>query len=118
MTLNTSHLHFTFRQTTCSSPFKNRKELDMSHVRRNLAVVLAVFFALLRVVVVSHAQGGSAVAVTTESALEKTVQTDKAGLLKSYGKLPLTFEANQGQASPEIKFLSRGGGYSLYLTSN
>jgi Beta-propeller repeat len=30
--------------------------------------------------------------------------------------LPLSFEANQGQADSEIKFLSRGKGYSLLLT--
>jgi hypothetical protein len=36
---------------------------------------------------------------------------------ESYGKLPLSFEANQGQTDPKVKFLSRGRGYSLYLTS-
>jgi len=34
-----------------------------------------------------------------------------------YGKLPLTFEANRGQSQPEVKFLSRGSGYSAYLTT-
>src|SRR5439155_5958861 len=37
-------------------------------------------------------------------------------LLKAYGDLPLTFEANQGQTDSRVKFLSRGGGYSLFLT--
>src|SRR5256885_17222303 len=31
-------------------------------------------------------------------------------------KLPLSFEANQGQADPTVQFLSRGSGYSLFLT--
>ena len=35
----------------------------------------------------------------------------------TYGKFPLGFEANQGQADPEVIFLSRGQGYSLLLTS-
>lgn len=34
-----------------------------------------------------------------------------------YGKLPLTFEANQGQSNSRVKFLSRGDGYTLFLTS-
>jgi len=34
----------------------------------------------------------------------------------SYGKLPLSFEANRGQSDPQVKFLSRGNGYSLFLT--
>ncbi|MBV8841573.1 MAG: SBBP repeat-containing protein [Bryobacterales bacterium] len=31
--------------------------------------------------------------------------------------LPLSFEANQGQTDSRVKFLSRGDGYSLFLTS-
>jgi len=38
-------------------------------------------------------------------------------LLKTYGKLPLSFEANQGQADSQVQFLARGGGYTLFLTS-
>jgi hypothetical protein len=36
---------------------------------------------------------------------------------ETYGKLPLSFEANQGQVDSRVKFLSRGKGYSLSLTS-
>ena len=36
----------------------------------------------------------------------------------SYGKLPLSFEANQGQSDPRVKFLARGNGYSLFLTDS
>src|SRR5579864_3123074 len=35
-----------------------------------------------------------------------------------YGKLPLSFEANGGQTDAQVKFLSRGRGYSLFLTGN
>jgi hypothetical protein len=33
-----------------------------------------------------------------------------------YGQLPLSFEANQGQTDPQVNFLSRGSGYTLFLT--
>lgn len=33
----------------------------------------------------------------------------------SYGKVPLSFEANQGQTDARVKFLSHGSGYSLAL---
>jgi hypothetical protein len=33
-------------------------------------------------------------------------------------KIPLSFEANEGQTDGQVKFLSRGDGYSLFLTSN
>jgi hypothetical protein len=39
-------------------------------------------------------------------------------LLASYGKLPLGFEANQGQASGPVKFLARGHGYTIFLTAD
>lgn len=34
----------------------------------------------------------------------------------SYGKLPLSFEPNLGQADPEVRYLCRGKGYRLFLT--
>jgi len=38
-------------------------------------------------------------------------------VMASYGKLPLSFEPNQGQTDGQVKFLSRGSGYTLYLTA-
>jgi hypothetical protein len=35
----------------------------------------------------------------------------------AYGKLPLSFDVNQGQTDRRVKFLSRGAGYTLFLTS-
>jgi len=37
-------------------------------------------------------------------------------MVEAYGRLPLAFEANQGQLDPHVKFVSRGAGYSLFLT--
>jgi uncharacterized protein (TIGR03437 family) len=34
----------------------------------------------------------------------------------NYGRLPLSFEANQGQAAAPVKFLSRGSNYNLLLS--
>lgn len=36
--------------------------------------------------------------------------------MQAYGRLPLAFESNQGQIDSKVKFLSRGEGYTLYLT--
>jgi hypothetical protein len=41
-----------------------------------------------------------------------------AAAREGYGKVPLSFEANQGQSDSRVRFLSRGNGYSLFLTSN
>ena len=38
-----------------------------------------------------------------------------ARLKQSYAKIPLSFEANNGQANKDVRFTSRGSGYSLAL---
>ena len=45
-----------------------------------------------------------------------SVESSTASILETYGQLPLSFEANQGQTDDQVKFLSRGSGYSLFLT--
>jgi hypothetical protein len=55
-------------------------------------------------------------ATPTEASPVESVS--KEILLSSYGKLPLSFEENRGQADPEVAFLSRGQGYTLFLTSS
>ncbi|HWB12833.1 MAG TPA: SBBP repeat-containing protein [Pirellulales bacterium] len=39
-----------------------------------------------------------------------------AQVQQEYGQLPLTFEANQGQTNSQVDFLTRGPGYSMFLT--
>ncbi|MGH7961730.1 MAG: thrombospondin type 3 repeat-containing protein, partial [Candidatus Binatia bacterium] len=40
-----------------------------------------------------------------------------AKLQVTYAKIPLHFELNQGQTAEQVHFLSRGSGYTLFLTS-
>src|ERR1700731_3425780 len=37
-------------------------------------------------------------------------------VISAYGNLPLAFEPNQGQTNSQVKFLTRGVGYELFLT--
>ncbi|HZT72118.1 MAG TPA: choice-of-anchor D domain-containing protein, partial [Terriglobales bacterium] len=41
----------------------------------------------------------------------------KIDAVAAYGRLPLAFEANRGQTDPRVRFLARGPGYTLFLTS-
>src|SRR5580698_5191327 len=58
------------------------------------------------------------------TALNSSAQSDKTSadrapsVAQDFGKLPLSFEANQGQTDPSAKFLAHGDGYSLFLTDN
>jgi hypothetical protein len=37
--------------------------------------------------------------------------------LQNFGRIPLSFEANQGQTDPQVQYLARGPGYTLFLTA-
>ena len=46
----------------------------------------------------------------------QTAQAKQAQMVEAYGKLPLSFVANEGQADSQVNFYSRGKGYGLFLT--
>lgn len=45
-------------------------------------------------------------------------QDESARISEAYGRLPLSFEANEGQVDRSVKFISRGQGYGLFLTAS
>jgi hypothetical protein len=68
----------------------------------------------------STAQSASALLKVQEDSvagLFKPDQVAQGKILAGYGKPPLSFEANHGQTDERVKFLSRGPGYILFLTS-
>jgi hypothetical protein len=65
----------------------------------------------------THAVPGSARSVaTTASKLAKWQAVRESPGVEAYGKLPLSFEENEGQTAQEVRFVSHGGGYELFLT--
>jgi len=50
------------------------------------------------------------------AAIGRVQQLPRSAALQSYYGLPLIFEANEGQTDPKVKFVSRGRGYTLFLT--
>jgi hypothetical protein len=48
----------------------------------------------------------------------RTEASSSAVQWASYARLPLSFELNQGQTDPRVKFLARGAGYTLFLASD
>jgi hypothetical protein len=57
-------------------------------------------------------------AIQSHCGLNASNESTRARVNEAYGKLPLSFEANRGQTNDRVKFLSRGSGYSLFLTSS
>jgi hypothetical protein len=77
-------------------------------------------FATVRRSPVTHhaiTDGLRSAAVSDDSS-SRAAQPSQARMLEAYGKLPLNFELNQGQTDRRVKFLSRGSGYSLFLTGD
>lgn len=69
------------------------------------------------IVVVGSLAANSQTRSAVPSSLTPPVgSSSQAGV--QYGNLPLSFEANQGQAGAGVKFMARGSGYGLDLTDS
>src|SRR5258708_2599702 len=101
------------------------------HNLRRISVVLSACVACAVVVFVAfscptaHVRGARLLRATQPSANNVSATLEKqaspvahARVSETYGKLPLTFEVNQGQSDKQVKFLSRGEGYTLFLTGD
>jgi len=54
---------------------------------------------------------------TAKPVLAEPAAPAKPPMLAGFGQWPLRFEANLGQTDSQVKFISRGSGYTMYLTS-
>src|SRR5690349_9761600 len=68
--------------------------------------------ALVGLCVIESGKGGPA-----RAAANGTTTRTPEKVLAQYARLPMRFELNQGQVDPQVKFLARGQGYTLFLTS-
>src|SRR5437879_7867608 len=48
----------------------------------------------------------------------RSAEATQARLAENYGKVPLSFQDNQGQTDPRVRLISRGNGYTLFLTGD
>ncbi len=84
----------------------------MTSKRDFWSLLISIIVPLLLLVFPAH------VGTAAKRANTRPVDEAKQRAAASYGKLPLSFEINQGQTDPRVKFLSRGNGYTLFLTGN
>jgi hypothetical protein len=89
-----------------NQPSPRSQASNPSHAGANRPLVLAAIVTLTAVASTGDAPGSSPLPPAA-----------KQRVIASYGKLPLHFEANQGQTDERVKFLARGSGYGLFLTS-
>ncbi|OGF45308.1 MAG: hypothetical protein A2231_11305 [Candidatus Firestonebacteria bacterium RIFOXYA2_FULL_40_8] len=79
-------------------------------MRKNVLVVMAVLMAWF-------SNTGFAAGQTAPVIPKKMEAGAQIKLGAAYANLPLCFEANKGQTDAAVKFLARGKGYTLFLTS-
>lgn len=77
----------------------------VSQARRATGALIAALFLTC---------GSAAYANPTAKSQTHTVTAKQ--MAARYATIPLSFEANQGQTDPSVQFLSRGSGYSMFLT--
>jgi hypothetical protein len=94
--------------------------------RTAASALLALSYALLLPAL--HAQQGSESGLSTQVSATQSSKQDnqsapatkssRARLVNAYARLPLSFEANRGQAPGEVQFLARGQGFTLFLAGD
>jgi len=87
-----------------------------AYVAAALAIPMLFIFVMLH-----HGRNTSRAVAARPSVVAAGSAVPKVAPVKpdwrnAYGELPLAFEANQGQTAADVRFLSRGDSYSLFLT--
>ena len=85
-------------------------------LRRLLTIAIALAGCLAPAL--SPAQQRNSAQPTAPPSIQQAAPTHPSGgQAVDYLRLPISFEANRGQAGSRVKFLARGAGYTLLLKS-
>ncbi|MBZ5720297.1 MAG: SBBP repeat-containing protein [Acidobacteriia bacterium] len=98
-------------------------QLKLSNSRLTLPLISVVTGCLLVTVaaVALHLSPSSKPTrnLRSESSAQQTASAaSRKQIVDAYGSLPLAFEANLGQTDPQVKYMARGRGYTLFLTAD
>ncbi|MGC1647342.1 MAG: SBBP repeat-containing protein [Candidatus Sulfotelmatobacter sp.] len=100
-----------------SKPFASRRFVPAGWVLLGLIATVALLAAAG--IASLRAHRGSTAAKPVAPAQAPVRSAEQRGRVQaSLGALPLAFEANQGQTDPQVKYMARGNGYTVFLTAN
>ena len=77
---------------------------------------LGIFFGLVMALTSSLWLFGGTAFFSKGVVVEASPSHDPVRVAKTYDRIPMSFEANQGQVDSRVKFLARGPGYTLFVT--
>jgi hypothetical protein len=87
-------------------------KLARTRIKRSLILTLAVLLcSLILTMMLSRRHAPARVANGKEASTATSSQKTR----ETYGRIPLSFEANRGQTENSVNFLARGAGYTLFL---
>ncbi len=108
--------------TTRHNSQKRRMPHALGGMRSRGALGVAGKYALLAIAAFCALSTARAAPQTPPSPQRSSEVAPAGGSVPSrpvavdYGRLPMSFEANQGQSADPVKFLARASGYALFLT--
>ncbi|MBZ4192872.1 MAG: SBBP repeat-containing protein [Candidatus Contendobacter sp.] len=83
----------------------------------SLLAIMALAAGLLTEQMARWSATASVASLTSPTAaMSPDLAVARTPINAAFAKLPLIFEANQGQTDPQVRFVSRGLGYTLFLT--
>jgi len=77
--------------------------------------ILLLLQVLLLVPFASFASDGGKLPIALDSDKTAITEAQRAGIIKSYGKLPLYFIENKGQADKSVRFFEQGSGHTMFF---
>ena len=82
-------------------------------------IVAALSVAVLAFAGVTHLRHQRATLPQLAASAPTAARALQSSRVRSnFAALPLAFEANQGQTDPQVKYMARGSGYTVFLTPN
>lgn len=102
-----------------SNPSASQKFMPVGWIVASSILAVAVLAALgIAGSAGIRARSGSSKQVAAAQAQAPLNAQERGRVRESLGTLPLAFEANQGQTDPQVKYMARGNGYTVFLTAN
>jgi hypothetical protein len=86
-------------------------------MKRKLFALAVTLLAMLGFVAARHRFTASTISTRPQTPTRNPAAANNE-ILAAYGKLPLSFEINQGQTNPRVKFLAQGTGYTVFLAGD
>jgi hypothetical protein len=79
---------------------------------------IALLFAVAVFVPLSSTASAPSVQKTSAPQVQSAISPGtRERMMTAFGRMPLAFEANHGQSDAQVKYIARGSGYTLFLTS-